>query len=253
MNCPVIHGRFHLFLTLHILFETVACPLDRGVDIDIGDTIGWTPLVICARHGYTEILKLLVARGALVYMTDDGGRDALSAAIEFGQELCVESLAQHYPRNELFTYIELMLYLLSGIKQKKRSNMLNEVELVKRLQILELLLVEAMKNNYNPTLLSSLFETTLNKLRLSDMKQVFQDSIGMNFRSDGGGKDNADNSGWNGFKRMAVQILNIHIEAILLVWSQGKIIEFNSIFRRSEYLSKVKFASVNCLCTCAKT
>ena len=71
---------------------------------------------------------------------------------------------------------------------------MDEFELVRKLQMLELLLVEAVKNNYNPTLLLSLFETTLDKLRLSDMKQVFQDLIGMNFRSDGGGIDNADNS-----------------------------------------------------------
>ena len=89
----MIHGRFLLFNPYSAHTENCSLSPGWGVDVDIRDTIGWTPLVICARHDYIEILELLIARGASVYVEDDEGRDALSAAIEFGQELCVKSLA----------------------------------------------------------------------------------------------------------------------------------------------------------------
>ena len=51
--------------------------LDRGVDPNIRDVVGDTPLISAAWIGAPEIVELLLHRGADVHAKGDGGKTAL--------------------------------------------------------------------------------------------------------------------------------------------------------------------------------
>lgn len=59
--------------------------LDAGAAIDRGDERhGNTPLILAANHGHTELVRLLVRRGANLNRSNDKGANALIAAVMSG-------------------------------------------------------------------------------------------------------------------------------------------------------------------------
>jgi ankyrin repeat protein len=54
--------------------------LDSGLDPNISNRFGWTPLILSAIKGNTRIAELLVSRGANVHTTTKWGDTALSIA-----------------------------------------------------------------------------------------------------------------------------------------------------------------------------
>ncbi|MHC4155523.1 MAG: ankyrin repeat domain-containing protein [Planctomycetota bacterium] len=75
--------------------DMVVLLVDRGADFDIKDNRGFTPLHCAAQSGQTEIAELLIARGASVEVTDRIGHTPLHTAAEGGQhDIVVLLLAQ---------------------------------------------------------------------------------------------------------------------------------------------------------------
>jgi len=58
--------------------------IDAGADVDKGDVEGFRPLMCAAVEGRTEIINMLLQRGATVDATDEYGRTALSWAVTKG-------------------------------------------------------------------------------------------------------------------------------------------------------------------------
>jgi len=58
--------------------------IDAGADVDKGDAEGFRPLMCAAVEGRTEIIKLLLRRGAKVNAVDEYGHTALSWAVTKG-------------------------------------------------------------------------------------------------------------------------------------------------------------------------
>jgi len=58
----------------------VAAILDAGVDVQVGDKGGLTPLHDAAYHGHFDVASLLLARGAWMETQDSTGQRALSVA-----------------------------------------------------------------------------------------------------------------------------------------------------------------------------
>lgn len=67
--------------------------LDRGVDVNATDSLGFTSLYFAARYGHTDTVKLLLARGADVTAKSSwGGYTALMAAITSGKIIIIKDL-----------------------------------------------------------------------------------------------------------------------------------------------------------------
>ena len=62
-------------------YRIVKLLLDAGVDIDVRDGWGHTPLTIACEKGYTEAVKLLIEYGADVNYADKKGKKPLYYAI----------------------------------------------------------------------------------------------------------------------------------------------------------------------------
>ncbi len=68
--------------------------LDRGVDVDQQDELGNTPLIAVAGEGHTSILRLLLERGANVHLSTNDGTTALMNAAANGRLEHVRLLLQ---------------------------------------------------------------------------------------------------------------------------------------------------------------
>jgi hypothetical protein len=76
--------------------------LDAGADPDLAGSfasplqaavLGSTPLIAAATHGRTDVLSLLLARGAAADLADAHGRTAFHYACDRGHRACVKALA----------------------------------------------------------------------------------------------------------------------------------------------------------------
>ena len=57
----------------HNLVDLVELLIDKGADIHVKNSSGWTPIMEASRNGYFEIVELLVSKGANVnYQGNDG-------------------------------------------------------------------------------------------------------------------------------------------------------------------------------------
>jgi hypothetical protein len=70
------------------------CLLDHGADINARH-YGWTPLFDAAHNGHVEFAQMLLQRGAVIDARDNGGRTALSWAVEGGKIQVVRLLLKH--------------------------------------------------------------------------------------------------------------------------------------------------------------
>lgn len=64
----------------------------RGIDINIADGMGRTPLMFAARAGNLEYVNWILGQGADLSKTDNNGYTALSLAVTYGRFDCVQSL-----------------------------------------------------------------------------------------------------------------------------------------------------------------
>ncbi|CBN76136.1 EsV-1-199 [Ectocarpus siliculosus] len=69
------------------------------IDIDQGDPRGWTPLMFAAEEGHSNVIKVLLNRGASLLPVDDDDYTALLVSAQHGQlgvtNLLLEAGAQH--------------------------------------------------------------------------------------------------------------------------------------------------------------
>jgi ankyrin repeat protein len=75
--------------------EAARLLLDGGADPSLADSNGFTPLMVAARTGYLEVLRLLLARGAAVDAVEPcDGATAFHYACHDNQAECAEALVQ---------------------------------------------------------------------------------------------------------------------------------------------------------------
>jgi ankyrin repeat protein len=91
MNNEDTFGKFHRFIIkgdLIAVLELIA----SGVDADVRNQFGWTPLMLAAGEGHTPIVSLLLAAGADVRAVNNYGASALAYAALRGEWLTVQVL-----------------------------------------------------------------------------------------------------------------------------------------------------------------
>jgi ankyrin repeat protein len=67
--------------------DTVRVLLDRGANVNATDQTGWTPLMEAASKGHTDIIKILLAYGAAVNARTVKSRTALSVTAKGNHEI----------------------------------------------------------------------------------------------------------------------------------------------------------------------
>ncbi|KAF4495762.1 hypothetical protein FAGAP_8092 [Fusarium agapanthi] len=65
-----------------------------GIDVNLGDPGGCTPLHFAAWYGHMAVMELLLASGAMMDSEDSGGKTPLSYAIEHGNIAAIEFLLE---------------------------------------------------------------------------------------------------------------------------------------------------------------
>ncbi len=63
-----------------------------GVDIDVRNIDGQTPLMAAAEYGRKEIVHFLLDKGADILASDDYGRNAIDIARKHGKQEIIELL-----------------------------------------------------------------------------------------------------------------------------------------------------------------
>eukprot|EP00873_Tetraselmis_striata_P018057 jgi/Tetstr1/438321/TSEL_026888.t1 len=66
--------------------------LRRGIDVNVRNKIGWTPLHAACFGGHAKVLTLLIERGADLDATDNGGRTAVHEACKSGSLAALKCL-----------------------------------------------------------------------------------------------------------------------------------------------------------------
>ena len=73
----------------------VQAELDKGVDVNVKDRFGFTPLREAAWYGHKEIAELLLAKGAEVNMKNKYSKTPLDWAIDFKHTELADLLRKH--------------------------------------------------------------------------------------------------------------------------------------------------------------
>jgi ankyrin repeat protein len=96
LNLPDDAGRTPLHLAAtHCHTNVVALLLDKGAKIDPRAAGGTTPLHLAAQGGCVEVVNLLLAKGAKVNARDDQNRTPLDRAMQWHQDAVAELIRQH--------------------------------------------------------------------------------------------------------------------------------------------------------------
>jgi ankyrin repeat protein len=72
--------------------ESVAALLERGADIELGNSEGWTALFEAADKGHVETVSLLLKQGALPTVVDSSGSSPADYARSRGYQQIVDLL-----------------------------------------------------------------------------------------------------------------------------------------------------------------
>jgi ankyrin repeat protein len=80
------------FATAEGNIKAVIRHLANGVDVDVKNDFGFTPLLKAAQFGRREVAELLIAKGADVSVKDKFGRTPLHCAVDEGHTEIVELL-----------------------------------------------------------------------------------------------------------------------------------------------------------------
>ncbi len=75
--------------------EAIKQHLAAGVDVNVKDNIGLTPLHMAAGDGRKEVAELLIAKGADVNAKDRGGQTPLDWAVLGGKKESADLLRKH--------------------------------------------------------------------------------------------------------------------------------------------------------------
>ena len=96
LNLPDDAGRTPLHLAAtHCQTNVVALLLDKGAKINVKASGGATPLHLAAQEGCADVVKLLLDKGAKVNVRDDQGRTPLDRAMQWHQDAIAELIRQH--------------------------------------------------------------------------------------------------------------------------------------------------------------
>jgi|SRR5665213_548383 len=96
LNLPDDAGRTPLHLAAaHCRTDVVLLLLNKGAKIDPKATGGTTPLHLAAQGGCVDVVNLLLAKGAKVNARDDQKRTPLVRAEQWHQDAIVQLLRQH--------------------------------------------------------------------------------------------------------------------------------------------------------------
>lgn len=83
--------------------EIMEVLIKAGVNIEIPDSIGRTPLMYAASRGNVDILYLLISKGADIYRYDNKGLTAFEYALASQNKHAIEPLQKaHFMQQELF-------------------------------------------------------------------------------------------------------------------------------------------------------
>ena len=82
INCSNVYGRNLLQEAIVSCRNTIASDLvNKGIDINHQDKMGWTPLHFCAQYNNITIAELLLRKGAKVNFIDCYGNNPLWYAV----------------------------------------------------------------------------------------------------------------------------------------------------------------------------
>lgn len=88
--------------------------LDAKASVLRKDSVGRTPVVIAAKNGYYEILKVFIDRGLKLSFTDSGGNNALHMACQYFSD---------YDKEDEERYFKTIKYLLeAGLDPNEKNN-----------------------------------------------------------------------------------------------------------------------------------
>jgi ankyrin repeat protein len=96
LNPPDDAGRTPLHLAAtHCHTDVVLLLLNKGAKINVKAEGGATPLHLAAQEGCTDVVNLLLAKGAKVNARDDQERTPLDRAVQWHRDAVAELLRQH--------------------------------------------------------------------------------------------------------------------------------------------------------------
>lgn len=61
--------------------------IQKGANVNLSDSNGWTPLFVAAASGHSKIVQLLIKSGADVNLKNNLGLAPLHGAAEFGKSI----------------------------------------------------------------------------------------------------------------------------------------------------------------------
>jgi hypothetical protein len=95
--CIPGYGRRTLLHTSTITYQVdvVQWLLSHGADPNLGENLGWTPLLLAASNGWLEIAQILLQHNADTNLPDDGYRTPLHLASESGHPNVAQLLLEH--------------------------------------------------------------------------------------------------------------------------------------------------------------
>lgn len=96
LNLPDDAGRTPLHLAAtHCHTDVVLLLLNKGAKIDVKAKGGATPLHLAAQEGCADVVNLLLAKGAKANAHDDQGRTPLDRAVQWHRDAIAEIIRQH--------------------------------------------------------------------------------------------------------------------------------------------------------------